>query len=273
MVDRKWIRRIAPGGIDMGSRVRDVIDRGAALTNGAGDTVGDAVSAAHQAMTKIEGPRLPLRGSWSIGLGQILSGHPGLPENLRGIVGHLDRVGSLRLSPDAIGFDGDVVRWDDITDITFAPALSVITAHALQHEADRLTSLLPPVPGRRWLVQQALGILSALCLDVVDPGAGDGTGVGGRSVAYTGIPVSISYRRRSRRRELTPGVFPALVAASTSGISEAIVAVAAERGIRVTVKAAPPSQQQALAIRRMAGMLSSRVGRKDNPPGIEGAGG
>jgi hypothetical protein len=273
MVDRNWTKRVTQAAASTArDRMLDTVNRGAILAKGVGGAVGDAAAAVPELITHIEGPRLPLLESWDIGLGQILSGHPGLPENLRGAVGHLDRLGRLRISPDAISFDGDQVRWERVDEIRFGPVLDVITSAALQHEARRLTSLLPPVPGRKWLVQQALGSLVALCLAAAGPVIDDpGTDGEPDDGAAPGIPVSVTYRGLARRKELTPGVFAALVAASTPSISEAIAAIARERGIRVTVAPVPRSRTQALALRRMAGAVSSRIGRRDEPLAIEGA--
>src|SRR5205823_4719888 len=119
-------------------------------------------------------------------------------------------------------------RWEKVDEIKFGPALDLITSHALHHEAERLTGLLPPVPGRRWVVRQALGVLVALCLTAAGPGTDkDPEPVGETDNSATrGIPMSIIYRSFGRRKELSPGVFAALVAASTPSISAAIAAIA-----------------------------------------------
>jgi len=271
MVDRNWTKRVAKTASSARERVHDTVNRGATLARGVGGAVGDAAAAVPELIRSIEGPRLPLRERWGVGLGQVLNGHPGLPENLRGVVSHLDRLGHVQISPDAIGFDGGEVRWEKVEEIRFGPALDLLTSQALQHEAERLTSLLPPVPGRKWLVQQAVGVLAALCLAVAGPEADADPETGGEpdNALAAGIPVSVAYRSLARRKDLTPGIFAALVAASTPGISEAIVAIAQERGIKVTIAPAARSRAQALAMRRMAAAVADRLGRKDGPLAVD----
>jgi len=273
MVDRNWTSRVTAAAASTAhARLVGAVDWGATVARDVAGHVGDAVSAVPDLVTRIEGPTLPLREPWGIGLGQVLSGHPALPESLRGVVGRLDHFGRLQISPTAINFDGDTVRWEKVEEVRFASVLEVITSRALDHEAARLASLLPPVPGRGWLVRQAVGILVALCLAVAGPERDDDVAVDGGPAddGAVGIPVSLTYRGLARRKELTPGVFAALVAAATPSISEAIAAVARERGITVTVASVTRARQQALALRRMAGAVSSRFGRPDEPLPIEG---
>jgi hypothetical protein len=273
MADRNWANRAAHAAASTArARVRGAVERGATLARGVAGTVGDAAGAVPDLITAIDGPRLPLCDAWGIGLGSVLSTHPGLPENLRGIVGQLDRLGRLEISPTAIGFDGESARWEKVEEVRFASVMDVITSRALEHEAERLTSLLPPVPGRKWLVRQALGVLVALCVAIAGPEYDDVMVDGESGDAFAlGVPVSVSYRGVVRRKELTPGVFATLVAAATPSVSEAIAAVARERGITVIVASASRSRKQALAMRRMAQTVFNQFGPMDEPPALESA--
>jgi hypothetical protein len=260
MVDRNWTKRVTQAATSTArDRILDAVNHGAALAGGIGSAVGDAAASASELITNIEGPLVPLRQPWGSGLGQILGTHPALPDNLRSTVNRLDRLGRIRMSPEMIGFDGEDVRWERVDEIAFGPVQDVITSHALQHEARRLTTLLPPVPGRKWLVRQALQILVGLCRAVADRSVDDSESEGAPS-----IPVSVTYRGSlGRRKELTPGVFAALVAASAPTFSEAVMMIAAERGIRITVAPVPRSRAQATAIRKMANAMSRRLTRAD----------
>jgi hypothetical protein len=272
MVDGRWTSIIAAASGARG-HVRDTIGRVAEGARDVGDGAGNVATGLAELVARIEGPVLPLREIWSVGLGQLLADHPKLPDQLRGVVGHLDRLGQLQLSPTMISFDGHVAGWDKVEEITFGPPMDVITSHALQHEVGRLTALLPPVPGRAWLVRQAVGVLVALCLAVAErattdesPDAGDGD-----RDTVPGIPVSVTYGGLVRRKDLTPGVFAALVAASTPTFSEAITLMARDRGIRVTVAPPSRSRRQAIVLRQLADSMVGRFGRGDEPPAIESA--
>lgn len=274
MVDRNWTKHVTHVAASTArDRVLGTLNRGATLAKGVGGAVGETAAGLPELIKSIEGPRLPLLETWSIGLGQVLSGHPGLPKNLRGAVGHLDSLGRLEISPDSISFDGDEVRWEKVDEIRFGPVLEVVTSRALQHEAKRLTALFPPVPGRRWLVRQAIGALVALCLAAAGPATDEDPERVGEpdESAAQGIPVSIAYRGYARRKELSPGVFAALVAASTPSISAALAAIAQERGIKVTLAPVPRFRAQALALRRTAISLSSRIGHEDQPLALPAA--
>lgn len=148
------------------------------------------------------------------------------------MVCRLDRLGQVQISPEMISFDGEAVRWERVDEIAFGLVQDVVTSHALQHEARRLTTLLPPVPGRKWLVRQSLEILVGLCRAVADRGVDDS---GSEGVAAAGIPVTVAYRGSlGRRKELTPRIFAALVAASAPTFSNVLRTIAADHGIRIT---------------------------------------
>jgi hypothetical protein len=263
MVDRKWASRVTQAAASTTrDRLNAVVSQGAVLAKGA-DGVANGIPAL---IASNQGPTLPLRDNWALGLGQILSGLSDMPASLRGTIGHLDRLGRIQISPDAISFDGDTVRWDKVEEIRFGPALDMITSYALQHEATRLTSLLPPVPGRAWLVRQALGVLVALCLAV----AGSDADTAETDESAADIPVLITNRGFARRKEMTPGVFAALVAANTPGFGEAVVQIAHERGIKLTTAPVTRSRTQALAMRKMADAALVWIGRQGELPAGDG---
>ena len=246
---------------------REAVIRGSGR---AGTRVGAVGKSARNAAVSIpelvaglEGPSLPLHGQWSVGLGRILGGHPSVPDGARGALALLDRFGHLRISPEGIGFDGDEVDWKDIDEIRFGPVVDVVTSGALEHEVRRITSLLPPLPGRSWLIRQAIDLLIALCMAATGAGVDD-------EDSQSQVPVAVVYRKRMRKRDMPPGLFVALVAASTSGVSETIKSMAGDHGITVT--AAPPSRsrRQAVVLRQVAGGVSAFMHRTENQGAIAG---
>jgi hypothetical protein len=284
MGEKRWTERAAraqEATSDAAMRVRGFASRSAtraaARARGVGGAIGGVAATVPELIASIEGPEVPLREAWSVGLGQVLSGHPKLPDILHGVALNLDRLGHLQISPDAISFDGEAVPWEEINEIKFGPALDVVTSHALQNEVGRLTARLPQLPGRDWLVRQAIEVLVALCLAAA--GAAHEEDPAGRSVdavgdgVPSGVPVMITYGGPVRHKELTPGVFVALIAASIPSVSRAILSLAHARGIKVTVAPPSRSRKQAIVMRKIAGSLSGRLGRGGERRAIESGAG
>ena len=258
MIEKRSARHSAKA-LTATSRMRDAVARSAGRAKLVGGAIGDTASAVPEMIAAIKGPELPLRETWSVGIGQVLSGHPQLPAKLRGLALSLDRLGHLQISPDAIGFDGEEVPWKKIKGITFGPAMDVVTSRSLQHEVGRLTRRLPPVPGRDWLVRRAVEFLVALCYAAAGKDDADANAPG--ADAAIGVPMSITYGGALRSRDLAPGVFAALVAASVPAVSEAIASTARERGITMTIAPQSRSREQAIAMRKLADSLADRLGR------------
>jgi hypothetical protein len=271
MAENRWSKRIPQSAVSKVAQVRDAVGHGAEIAAQRAGAVSDSVRRAGatipELVSEIEGPELPLHGEWSTGLGRILSQHPSMPGGLRGTVAHLDRLGQIRISPEAVGFDGEQVRWSDVSEIKFGPLVDVVTSQALDHEIRRITALLPPVPGRSWLVRQAADLLVALCLaaagSYVEADPSD------KDEDQPGIPVAITYRKRLRTRDMTPGLFVALVAASAPTISQAITSIARERGVAISNTPPSRARRQALALREIAGRLSGLMSRPETQLMIE----
>ncbi|MBM0255995.1 hypothetical protein [Micromonospora sp. 4G55] len=220
----------------------------------------------------VDGPALPLQETWAVGLGDLLRDHPEFP-GMPGIaVGYLNKLGSLAISSKSISFDGTEVPWNKIEEIEFGSASELLISRALEHEIERLTDQLPPMPGRAWLVRQAVDVLIALCSSADVP---DGNtrlrSAGMVGETSVGVPVKIAFRAGRLRgsRKLTPGMFVTLVAALVPNTSAAISAIARERGVKIT--ASPPLRyrEQAVAIRQVAGAVAERLRRGNQPHSIE----
>jgi len=280
MGEKRWTGRAAraqEAASNATSRMRGAVSQGAARTaaraRGVGGAIGGMAATVPQLIADIEGPTVPLQEAWSVGLGQILSTHPRLWDGLRSGAVSLDRLGYLEISPDAISFDHNAVAWDEITEIKFGPAVDVVTSHALHNEIGRLTARLPPMPGRDWLVRQAVEVLVALCLATVgtvpDEDADTTSGAVGDRTPM-GVPVMITYGSAVRPSKLVPGVFVALIAASIPSVSQAIAQIARERGIKVTFAPPSRSRQHAITMRKVAGSLSGRLRHGSEPQALEG---
>lgn len=216
---------------------------------------------------RIEGPAVPLTEPWALGIGRFLGAHPRLPRRLRSALGLLDRLGAVSLRPDAIGVDGESVPWDRVTELRLAPAVDVLTVQALEQEYARLTSRLPRIPGRRWVVARAMELVLTLVLAVTGLGLRTGSTAGtegepdteGDRVLSRHVLRSVRHRGRLRDGELEPGVFAALVFVKKPEVTEAAVELARRNGVRV-VRAEPVrSHRQAARLRGAAVRIRRRL--------------
>jgi hypothetical protein len=277
MVEKRWTGQSAKSAAsNVGGRLRQGAAQTLSAAKDVGAAVGQAAAVVPDLVTGIEGPTFPLHSEWGIGLGQILGSHPAFPGGLRGVALNLDRLGGLRISPHAINIDGETVPWEKISEITFGPVLDVVTSRALQREVARLTGLLPPVPGRKWLVRQAVEILVSLCFAAggavsdPDPGTHDSDPAVAPDL---GVPMVFRYRGMARQKELTPGMFVVLAASAIPAVSDVIALIARQRGITITVAPPSRSRRNAAAMREMAASLASHLRHTDDSHMTDGGDG
>ncbi|MFG2052826.1 hypothetical protein ACGFI9_02245 [Micromonospora sp. NPDC048930] len=225
-----------------------------------------AAASATERIAGMDGPALPLAEAWSIGLGRILSEQATLPGMLRSAVLNLDRLGRLQISSDSISFDGTDVPWTKVEEIKFGSASALLVSHAIEHEIERLTDRLPPVPGRSWLVRQAVEVLVALCHAVGTVGEDSAKRRGADGVEVPlGVPMEVVYRRLGRRKKLTPGAFVTLVAALVPNTPETIAALARQHHVKITTVASSRYEKHAVAMVNFAAALSDRLRREGEP--------
>src|SRR5262249_52577872 len=144
---------------DAAAKSRDALSRGAQAAQTAAAKLSDLAVIG-------PGPTVPLVEPWGVGFGQLLGRHPRVPDQAAGLLRRIDRLGSLSISAEAIGFDGTLVRWADVEQITLGAPLQALTSTALHHEIGRVSALLPMVPFRERLVRRVVDLFVALCLAV-----------------------------------------------------------------------------------------------------------
>ena len=59
----------------------------------------------------------PVVGRWALGIGDLVANHPVTPRILRGLTRKLNHFGGVAISEESVEFDGDDVKWSDITEI------------------------------------------------------------------------------------------------------------------------------------------------------------
>ncbi|MER7441268.1 hypothetical protein [Micromonospora avicenniae] len=246
----------------------------AAWANDMSGAAREAAAAVSERVASMEGPKLPLHEAWSVGLGQLLSEQATLPGMLRSAALSLDRLGRLRISSESISFDGVEVPWEKIEEIKFGNASALLVSRAIEHEIGRLTARVPPVPGRSWLVRQAVEVLVALCHAAGTTAAGesDRSGAGGAG-GPAGVPLEVVYRKHWSRKELTPGVFVTLAAALIPSAFQAIEVLARQHGVKITVAGSSRYDKHAVAMVRFAAALSDRLRREGEPGPFVGSAG
>jgi hypothetical protein len=271
MVEKGWRQSLtADAATKAALRARGLVGKAASsAAQGAravGGTMGEAAGGVQDLALNISGPTVPFSTPWRTGLGELLSTHPQLPKGLVGVVRQLDRLGEIQLSPETLGFDGEQVPWSRIQQIAVGSAGDMLTSRALEQEIGRLTSRLPPVPGRRWLVSHVMEVLVALCLAAAvrserDPGPTEETSAprDGQRV----VPVAVTYRGALRTRVLTPGVFATLVAASTPSVAEATISLARAHGVTITIAPPSPARERAATMREVAAGIHSLMSRTE----------
>lgn len=113
-------------------------------------------------------PMEPLTEPWEVSTGGLIRRLYDVPAVASKVLRQLDRFGAVRIAPTLVGFDNKDVPWVKIRSVQTRPLRDTLTETALDREVERLRKLLPPVPGRKWVLERAaaaLGELSRAALD------------------------------------------------------------------------------------------------------------
>ncbi|WP_344076622.1 hypothetical protein [Luedemannella helvata] len=232
----------------------------------AGSVVGEGIATtASGLLSDLGAPGVPPQDEWRAGLGQMIGHRTGAPAALRPFVHQLDRLGAVVVSGDVVGFDGAEIRWENVTEVTLGPVVDVLTAMAVPREVERLTAVLPPLPGRAWVVRQAVDTLVAVCV------AAGSLAVSVDDALSGTVPVAVGYKGQFRSKVTEPGLFASLIAASVPQVASAIVHEAEYRGIPVTTAPRSRAGDRAVAIQGVARALAERLSRLPDDDERDGA--
>jgi hypothetical protein len=159
--------------------------------------------------------------------------------------------------PDEIGFDGDTVAWDKVTEVRTRSGAELAVGALWDFAIDDLRSRLPPVPGRKWAVTKVLQILLAMTVDL-EKQAEAAEEDGPQHVAC-----EIIHRGRvQRNKKTTTGLFSALALCALPQVGEALASAAGERGIPV-VPAKPyehvSANERVARMRRQRAALAAKA--------------
>jgi hypothetical protein len=202
-------------------------------------------------------PTQPLTGPWSVSIATVVSSHPKVPPFIvRRLLRRMDKFGSVTIGPTGVGFDDKTIRWNRILEIRAHPfANHVPPSVVIDRESDRVREMLPPIPGRRWIVGKvADGTMTVLTAF---------TPRGEQSVeAVPLLPCVIVYRNVfGRRSSLSAGLFAATVLALIPEACDSLLAMAAQQRIPVRVLRDEASEKRAARshrVRRIATQVAAR---------------
>jgi hypothetical protein len=203
-------------------------------------------------LARLPRPDAPATEPWEMSIGALVGMHPKVPDGAVRLLSPLRRLGAVAVSPREIGFDGERVAWDRVTQVRTRNAVGMFLDAAVDREIERIRTLLPPVPGRKWAVARAAEGLRTLVLAALGE-------LGGAGLQ---IPCEIGYRSVMRRdRRVSAGLVGAAIMAAVPEAGRSIDAMARIRGIAVI-----PAVDESLAARsvradRLRGATAGLAGR------------
>ena len=179
-------------------------------------------------------PSVPAAALWEISLAAYLRRRTDLPSLALKPLGLLDRYGEVAVGPDHMAFDGEDVPWGKAVRVIVRDVVEVVSDAAMAREAEKIRHLLPPVPGRKWVVDHAMALLGEFAAPRLTKARG---GDVVSEVVYRGA--------LGREKTLQAGVFAALVMATWPQVRQSLVATARANGVEVYGEA---SHQEALSV-------------------------
>jgi hypothetical protein len=165
----------------------------------------------------------PVVGRWALGIGDMVADHSLTPNKLRGLARKLNYFGGVAISEESVEFDGDDVKWSDITEIRTRSLIEYLFTGGIDKQADKLP--LPWFPGRGMLInaisRAALTLLLATAKQQLEGGA-----------LEIRIPAEVHYRGMLGTRELSPGMLAAVILADPA-VRQCFEATAQAHGITI----------------------------------------
>ncbi|MCH7229384.1 hypothetical protein L0U85_00680 [Glycomyces sp. L485] len=188
-------------------------------------------------------PADPVVEPWQWSLSKLVTAGSKPPTGTGVLLRQLDRFGTIDIGPEEVGFDGDTAKWGKVQAIRTRTLDGIVEKLSTDNFIDRISTVLPPVPGRSWAAEKATEAVFTLWalvseLAIKDPEAGS------RQVVC-----EIEYKGWIRTREAETGFFTGPVMALLPGLDQIIRGEAGRRGVQVE---AAPSTSTASAEQRAA---------------------
>jgi hypothetical protein len=166
----------------------------------------------------------PVVGRWAMGIGDMVADHPLTPDKLNWLARKLNHFGGVAISEEGVEFDGDDVKWLDVTEIRTRSLVEYLFTGGVDKQADKLP--LPWFPFRRKVIEAisraALTLLLAAAKQQLEGGA-----------LEIRIPAEVWHRGLLGTRELSPGMLAALVLADPV-VCQCFEATAQAHGVAIS---------------------------------------
>jgi hypothetical protein len=247
MSDKNWIGRVAGKAQ---SQAKSIAGQGRDRVGGVAEKLAERVP---EVIDGLGAPVVPLQAEWEIGFGRFAADLIRVPDRLRRLTRKLDEVGALAISPDTVTVDGTKIAWKDASEITFGTIPDAFTANAADKMADHLISALPRIPGRSWLVRQAMDTLVAIGLVI------QGRTPGGPEDGPAHVLMAVNYRGRLGEKEVNPGLFALQVSSLMPSVAAALVDLCMRHGVKVVIRPPSRSANRAETMRVLVAKLQSRA--------------
>jgi hypothetical protein len=196
----------------------------------------------------------PVVGRWALGIGDMVADHPLTPNKLSGLVRKLNHFGGVAISEEGVEFDGDRVKWVDVTEIRTRSLVEYLFSGGVDKQVDKLP--LPWFPFRRKVIEAvsraALTLLLAAAKQQLEGGALD-----------IRIPAEVGYHGMLRTRELSPGMLAAVVLADPA-VRQCFEATAQAHGVEIHAAdddVMEDAEERAEQIKSMLASVQQRLGR------------
>jgi hypothetical protein len=194
----------------------------------------------------------PVVGRWALGIGDMVADHPLTPNKLHWLARKLNHFGGVALSEDGVEFDGDDVKWSDVSEIRTRSLIEYLFTGGVDKQADKLP--LPWFPFRGKVIaaisRAALTLLLAAAKQQLEGGAME-----------IRIPAEVHYRGLLGIRELSPGMLAAVVLADPA-VRQCFEATAQAHGVtlsRAEDDVMEDADHRAEQIKSMLNAISARI--------------
>jgi hypothetical protein len=195
----------------------------------------------------------PVVGRWALGIGDMVADHPLTPDKLHWLARKLNRFGGVAISEEGVEFDGDDVKWSDITEIRTRSLIEYLFTGGMDRQIDKLP--LPWFPFRR----KVLGAISRAALTLLLAAAKQQLEGGALEIR---IPAEVHYRGLLGTRELAPGMLAAVILADPA-VRQCFEATAQTHGVTICPAQDDVMQDADLRAGQIKSMLATVQARLD----------
>ena len=165
----------------------------------------------------------PVVGRWALGIGDMVADHPLTPDKLHWLARKLNHFGGVAISEEGVEFDGDDVKWSDVSEIRTRSLIEYLFTGGVDKQVEKLP--LPWFPFRGKVIaaisRAALTLLLAAAKQQLEGGA-----------LEIRIPAEVLHRGLLGTRELSPGMLAAVVLADPA-VRQCFEATAAAHGVEI----------------------------------------